>query len=306
MRITTAVAALLALAACASPAPDNTTDTGITTQFRISDDPFPYARVARVDLYVVSLSVSVNPDTSATAAGDFVTVASPHRAINLLALQGGLFESLGQAQLPHGAITAVRLVIDTDSSSITLRDGRVLSALTNPAIQWQSSAGRPVLNAFVPQQIVLPDTGAIVSLDFDVGRAFITPQTIDPSSTDSGFVFSPVFNAFDATRSGSVSGNVHGAGGPAVADASARLYFGDAGAPSGTWSLLSNARSGTDGNFKFPLVLPSAYWSGTALAGGTYIVVVDAPAGSTPATATRSNLTVTSGSNTDVGTVTLP
>jgi len=34
------------------------------------------------------------------------------------------------------------MVIDTDSSSITLKDGRVLTGRSTPGIQWQSSAGR--------------------------------------------------------------------------------------------------------------------------------------------------------------------
>jgi hypothetical protein len=164
------------------------------------------------------------------------------------------------------------------------------------------------LNALVPQQIVLPDTGTVVVLDFDVGQAFITPQTIDPSSTDSGFVFSPVFNALDATRSGSVSGAVraHTAGGAAVADASVRLYFGNPASPQGTWSQLANARSGVDGAFKFGYVLPSSYWSHTALAGGSYIVVVDPAAGTGLGRNTVTNVLVTTRVNTDVGTIVLP
>src|SRR4051812_16644874 len=68
-----------------------------TTRTVLTDDPFPYDRVARVDLYVVSVSASLSADTSAAAGGDFITLAAPHRKINLLGLQGGLTDELGTA-----------------------------------------------------------------------------------------------------------------------------------------------------------------------------------------------------------------
>ncbi len=166
------------------------------TRTLLTDGPFPYYRVARVDLYLVSASASLSPDTG--RSGTFVTLATPNRRVNLIALQSGVTDELGAVTLPSGAITAVRLVIDTDSSSITLKDGRVLTSSSTPGIHWQSSAGRPVLNATIEEQILVPDTGAVVVIDYDVGMAFIPPQEVDPTSTDSGFIFSPVLRAADA------------------------------------------------------------------------------------------------------------
>ena len=60
------------------------------TRTLLTDNPFPYDRVARVDLYVVSVSASLSADTSATAGGDFMILATPNRRINVLALQAGL------------------------------------------------------------------------------------------------------------------------------------------------------------------------------------------------------------------------
>src|SRR3954469_14879192 len=142
-----------------------------TSRILLTDAPFPYDRVARVDLFVVSLSGSVSPDTGAKAGGNFVTLATPNRRINVLGLQGGITEELGRPQLPAGAITAMRMVIDTDSSSITLKDGRVLTGRTTPGIAWQSSAGRPTLDALIHEQILVPSTGGVAVIDFDVGRA---------------------------------------------------------------------------------------------------------------------------------------
>lgn len=301
------LAALLASAACNGDSGQPAGGAG-TSRVLLTDDPFPYDRVARVDLYVVSLSASLNADTSATAGGDFTTLVAPHRLINVLALQNGLTYQLGTVALPHGAITAVRLVIDTDSSSITLTDGRVLTGSSNPGIHWQSSAGRPVLNALINEQIVVHDTGAVIVVDYDVGQAFIKPQEIDPFSTDSGFIFSPVLRATDATRSGSIAGTVraHSAGGAVVPDASLRLYLGNPSMPENTWGVLATTKSDVHGDFRFAYVTRSSYWSTVGPAGRAYIVAVDPPTSAGLGRTLLPNVQVATGVETAVGTAVLP
>ena len=117
----------LSVAICDDPTVTPPLDAGTATRTLLTDSPFPYDRVARVDLYVVSVSASLAADTSAAASADFVTLATPNRRINLLALQGGLTDELGVVNIPAGAIKAVRLVIDTDLSSMTLTNGSVLT-----------------------------------------------------------------------------------------------------------------------------------------------------------------------------------
>jgi hypothetical protein len=304
------VATVLAAISCGS---DVTvvpvSDSSGTTRTLLTDAPFPYDRVARVDLYVVSVSGSLSPDTSATAGGSFMTLATPKRRINVLALNGGLTDELGRASLPTGAITAVRMVIDTDSSSITLKDGHVLTGSTTPGIHWQSSAGRPTLNALIQEQIRVPSTGGVAVIDFDVGQAFIPPQEIDPKSTDSGFVFSPVIRAADATRTGSIAGVVraHNANGAPVVDASLRLYLGKPGTPENTWSTLATAKTDANGAFKFSYVTRSGWWANIpALAKDTYIVAVDPPHSVSLARMVVSNVAVTAGQETSLNTVILP
>lgn len=306
-RICLATALALPVAACdkavvSQPAAN-------ATRTLLTDDPFPYDRVARVDLYVVSVAGSLSADTAAAAAGTFVTLATPRRRINVLALQNGITDELGAVTLAPGAISAVRLVIDTDSSSITLKDGRVLTGASTPGIHWQSSAGRPVLNALIHEQILVPDSGAIVVIDYDVGKAFITPQEIDPASTDSGFVFSPVLRAADAARTGSITGVVraHTTGGLPVADASLRLYLGTPGTPENTWSVIQTAKTNATGAFTFSYVTRSAYWAGfPALAGKTWIVAADPPSGAGLGRVVVPNLVVTAKNQTSAGTLVLP
>lgn len=279
------------------------------TSTLLTDAPFPYSRVARVDLYVVSVSASLNPDTSSSQPGSFFTLATPNRRINVLALQNGLTDELGKANIPAGAITAVRMVIDTDSSSITLKSGTVLTGRSNPGIQWQSSAGRPTLNALIHEQIRVPNAGAVIVVDFDVGKAFIPPQELNPASTDSGFIFSPVIRAADATRTGSIAGTVraHTNSGAAVVDASLRLYLGNPSQPENTWSALSTTKTDSSGAFRFSYVTRSAFWAATpTLVGYTYIVAVDPPTGASLGRMLVPNVAVTAGTQTGLGTVVLP
>ena len=281
---------------------------GNLTRTVLTDSPFPYSRVARVDVYVVSVSASVSPDTSSTATG-FVTLATPNRRINLLALQNGTIDELGAVRLSSGAVTAVRMTIDTDSSSITLKSGAVLTGRTTPGIAWQSSAGRPVLNALIHEQIAVPDTGATIVIDFDVGKAFISPQDVNPASTDSGFIFSPVLGAASVAKTGSIAGTIRArsATGTPVLDASLRLYLGDPNAAENTWSTMATTHSNANGEFKFSFVTRSAHWATIpAQVGKTYIVAVDPPAGSGLGRAVVKNITVTAGATTPLGTLALP
>jgi hypothetical protein len=306
--ITAAVAIAVIGAACndTSVAVEET-PTGGTTRTLLTDAPFPYDRVARVDLYIVSVSASLSPDTGST--GSFVTLATPRRRINLLDLQGGVTDELGKVNVPSGAITAVRMVIDTDSSSITLKSGLRLTGSSNPGIHWQSSAGRPTLNALIHEQIKVPKDGATIVIDYDVGRAFIPPQEVDPASKDSGFIFSPVIRAADAGRTGSIAGSVRAktTTGSPVANASLRLYLGSPNTPENTWSTLATARTDANGAFRFAFVTQSAYWASLpAQAGKTYIIAIDPPSGSGLGRMLRQSLTVSPNAETAAGTIVLP
>jgi hypothetical protein len=281
---------------------------GAPSRVVLTDGPFPYNWIDRVDLFVVSVSVSVAPDTS--GAAEFHTIATPNRAINVMALSNGLTEELGAAPLPPGVITAVRMVIDTDLSSMTTVHGFVITDDTfSPSIQWQSSAGRPVLNALIHEQITVPDTGALIVIDFDIGKAFILNRELNPGSPDSGFVFSPVLRAADARRTGSIRGTVRaqsGSGAP-VEHVSMRLYWGDPNQPENTWSVMGTAGTNASGVFVFSFVTRSAHWATIpAQAGGTYIVAADPHPGSTLGRALVQNISVMAGAETDVGNVILP
>jgi uncharacterized protein DUF4382 len=141
LRSSLAVAALagLSLAACS----DATSVGGNgTLAVRLTDAPFPTDSVKSVDVFVVRVDVKQDDATDSTAANTdatdttvsaseardgWQTIATPDSLIDLLTLQNGISTALGQASLKAGTYHAMRLVIDPDSSSITMLDGTVLT-----------------------------------------------------------------------------------------------------------------------------------------------------------------------------------
>lgn len=292
----------LGMAACGeSTISDAFEPTGGPTTFRLTDAPFPYDRVARADIFVVRVLASWGADTSSAAAGSFATVATVNRKIDLLSLESGLSELLGTSNIPPGAIKAIRLVIDTDQSSITMKDGSVLTGNSTPGIAWQSSAGIATLNATVEDHIDVPAEGTDVVIDMDVGKSFIDPAELSPPSSYKGFIFSPVLRAAQVRRTGSASGIVKqgSATGPAINEATIQLKLGNPGSPENTWATVATTRSSATGAFKFGFVTRSAFYS---QAGWTYMVVATKGA----ARAVVTGVTVAAGSNTAVGSVIVP
>ena len=146
-------------------------------------------------------------------------------------------------------------------------------------------------------------------IDFDVGRAFIPPQEIDPTSTDSGFIFSPVLRAVDAFKSGWITGIVRAKtlSGAPVVDASLRLYLGKPTDPENTWIALQTANTDVDGIFWFTSVTRSGYWAQFAAhTGKTYIVAIDPAPGSGLGRVLLPNLTVNAALETATGITALP
>lgn len=310
MRFTRSIATLALvpalLAACGDDVVEPRSRAG-ETRILLTDAPFPYDLVTRVDIHVVSVSGSLAADTS--AAGQFVTLATPDRRINLPELQNGETRELNSLKLPEGIITAVRMVIDASKSSITLKDGTVLTGTSTPGIDWNASAGRPTLNAFVHEQIQVPDSGGAVVIDFDVGRSFIPAADVEGAASDEGFVFTAVLRATDANRTGSITGTVRSgsATGVPVGGASLRLYLGDPAMPENTWSVMGTARTNSSGQFTFAYVTPSAHWAQfPARVNDRYIVAVDPPGTSSLGRVVVPDVTVNARAATSMGTVVLP
>lgn len=267
-------AVLLAVAACyADEAAAPAADPNATT-IELTDAPFPYDSVARVDLFIVSIAVNTSADT--TSATGWVVVAEPNRRFNLIDLAGGVTDTLGGTLIPAGTYRAVRMVIDTDSSSVTARNQAAVP------VAWQNSSGRPTLFALVESAIGVPDTGTSIVIDFDVGRSFLC----DAPCT--GFTFSPVFRAVNRYATGSISGWVAGdtlSPSPApIPLVSVTVFSGDPAQLENTWSVRATGRTDADGFFRIAFLMP-----------GTYILRADAPRASSYTPGVRAGVIVTAG-----------
>ena len=244
------------------------------TNILLTDAPFPFDAVQRVDVYIISVSVSTQPDTGGSADSmSWVTVAEPHRQINLLDLQQGDTALLGGKDIPADQYRAVRVIINTDSSAgIRWANG------TQAVVHWYG-AGRQAIHAFVEAAVDVPEEGTDIVIDFDVGRSFRYNEL-----GDGAFEFFGWIRAVNRAATGWIAGTVMkdssgGAAGP-VNRATVSVW---GGGPN-NWYIYSTGTTDAAGHYKLAFLLP-----------GTYIVGVDPPSGSSLGSTLDSNVVVSRG-----------
>jgi|SRR6266849_357093 len=240
----------------------------------LTDDPFPFDSVRSVQVYIVNIAVSTHPDTGTSADSmHWVTVAAPHRQVDLLTLQQGLTDSLGTGPVTADQYKAVLVTINVDSSAgIRFKNG------SQAVVRW-NGAGQESYASFVEAPITIPDSGAVIVIDFDVGRSFVYNQL-----GDGAFDFFASVRAVNRAATGSIAGTVMhdtsaGPAGP-VADATVSAW---GGGPS-NWYILSTGKTDAAGLYRLAYLLP-----------GTYIVGVEPPSGSNFGSALDSNVAVNCG-----------
>jgi len=240
-----------AFAACSD---SSGTGTGMMT-VRLTDAPFPFSDVSRVDVYVVRVDAQKASTTDAEAAdanaGGWTTIATPNTSINLLDLGDGKTMNLGATTLPTGNYQSFRLILDTDKSSITLKDG------TQPAIKFPS-AGQSGIKVILDQPIQLTENGSVMTLDFDIGRSFV----MRGNDAKNGFIFKPVIHAVAQDITGSVTGSVHAnsATGAAVPNATVEvLTAGSLVTDSDPTHVVRSTSTDANGAFRIVFLLPGTY-----------------------------------------------
>jgi len=277
------VIAAVGLAACSD---SSGTRTGVLT-VRLTDAPFPFSDVASVKVCVLRVDAKMGATTEEEAADEndndgWVTVASPNASacqINLLDYSGGKTLTLGATPLPVGTYQSFRLILDTDKSVITLKDG------TTPPIFFPSAAHTGI-KVILDEPVTLTGSGSLLLLDFDVGRSFV----MRGNSAANGFNFKPVIHAIgQEIVTGSVSGSVHAntATGPAVAGATVEvLTAGSLLTDADPAHIVATTVTDANGNFTIAFLIP-----------GTYVLRATPPAASgfKPALLTG-GLTITAGS----------
>jgi Domain of unknown function (DUF4382)/Carboxypeptidase regulatory-like domain len=242
----------LALGGCSD---SSGTGTGLLT-VRLTDAPFPFSEVARVDVYVVRVDARKTEPTDDEASDDtdrggWTTVATPNALINLLDLSNGATTNLGATTLPTGTYNGFRLVIDPARSSMTLKDG------TQPAIQFPSAAHSGI-KIKLDEPIELTENGSVMTLDFDIGRSFV----MRGNEARNGFNFRPVIRAVAQDITGSVTGSVHAntATGAAVPNATVEvLTAGSLLNDADPAHIVASTSTDANGNFRIAFLLPGTY-----------------------------------------------
>ena len=279
-RFAALVIGTFALAACSD---SSGTGTGMLT-VRLTDAPFPFSDVARVDVFVVRVDARTAATTDAQAAdetnhGGWTTVAEPNAWINLLQLRGGQTTNLGATTLATGNYNGFRLILDTDSSIITMTNG------DKPPIFFPSAA-QTGIKISLDKPIQLTQNGSVMTLDFDIGRSFV----MRGNTAANGFNFKPVIRAVAEDITGSVTGSVHAdsATGAVVPSATVEvLTAGSLLADTVSAHLISSAVTAANGTFRFAFLLP-----------GTYVLRATPPPASTLKPALLAGVTITSGAET--------
>jgi hypothetical protein len=247
-----AVLATIGLAACSDSAG---TGTGLLT-VRLTDAPFPFSDVSRVDVFVVRVDARAAEPTDDEAADvstddGWTTIASPDASIDLLDLSQGRTTNLGAATLATGSYRGFRIIIDPARSSMTLNDG------TSPSIQFPSAAHSGI-KVQLDQPIQLTQDGSVMTLDFDVGRSFV----MRGNSARNGFNFRPVVRAVAEDITGSVTGSVRAgsATGAGVPNATVEvLTAGSLLDDNDPTHIVRSASTDATGDFRIPFLLPGTY-----------------------------------------------
>jgi hypothetical protein len=245
-RLALAVAGVLGLAACTSSetGPVGPGREGKTSVF-LTDAPFPFDRITRVDIHISEIGLSPQADTSQGPPG-WITVATPDRAFNLLDLQNGTTALLGEADVPPGQYRAVRVTFDPARSSMTDTEGG------HPAINWQAKGDVPTLFGLVEEAMAIDENGEDVVIDFDVGRSFLPDD-------GNGFIFIPFLRAITRAGSGGIAGTlVHSEGGAPIPLAVVSIHYAfDSATTLGP--LVATSRADASGAFKASFLRPGFY-----------------------------------------------
>jgi Domain of unknown function (DUF4382) len=246
-RLARAAAAVLALAGCSTyeTGPAGPVDDGKTAVF-LTDAPFPFDRIQRVDIHIDEIALSPQADTS-EGLPTWVTVAQPDQTFNLLDLQNGTTALLGEAEVPPGQYRAVRLIFAPDRSSMTDRDG------AHPTIGWQAKGEAPSLFSLVEEPMAIDENGEDIVIDFDVGRSFL------PDSSSGGFLFIPFLRAITRAGSGGIEGTLVNAetGDPIPLAAVSVHYAFDTTSVLGP--LVATSRTDESGGFNASFLRPGRY-----------------------------------------------
>ena len=199
----TLYAATFSAAILAVACSDSTTSQGTgSLRIQLTDAPFSSDSVKRVDIYVVRVDAKVADSdssdaatatsTDSAAAGGWTTIATPNALIELLALRNGIFTTLGAKTVAAGEYKSLRLIIDPSKSSVTLKNGAVLTSTSSPSVSFPSAARSGIKIKLASPLTVRANDTTTTLVDFDVDNSFVQRGN---SIAQNGLLFKPVIKA---------------------------------------------------------------------------------------------------------------
>lgn len=241
------IAAALAVGSCYQ---DDTTGSSPQSvrpliTVRLTDAPFPYDSLHSVNIYVVRIEANTASDTS--GGGQWVLITEPRKAFDLLALQQGATAILGHGEMAAGQYHAVRMTIDTTQSSVTWND-----AAQHPAqVNWH---GWSTIYALVEYPVDVPNQGADIVLDFDIGRSFLFNFY-----GNYVFDFTPNLRAINSAAAGAIAGVVTDGSTQPVPNAQVSVFGTSPGQPDSAGYLEATGRSDSSGRYRVAFLPPGSY-----------------------------------------------
>lgn len=200
-RILALATAFGAFLACSDPADPMTAGDG-RISLRLTDAPFPLDSVESIDVFVVRVEARLEASTDVEAAMDvegasasadgWVVLATPNASFDLMTLQGGATIPLGDGTVEAGAYRSIRLILDTDQSSVTLKNQVTLTGGSSPSILFPSAGKTGIKVLFDTPIEVEAGTTTEVLLDFDAGESFVLRGN---TILQNGLLFKPVIRA---------------------------------------------------------------------------------------------------------------
>lgn len=178
---------------------------------RLTDAPVPFDSIAEVNVFVVRVDARrrrVESDSVLEANLDmddgvhehewgeafhsdsarWVTIAEPNQAFNLLDLQDSVTAFLGATPIDTGSFKGIRLVIDPAQSNVVLKDGTVLSATSDPPVEFESAGRHALLVEF--DETVDVHEGATTTMVLDL--RLDSSLTLRGRTIRDGFIFRPI------------------------------------------------------------------------------------------------------------------
>ena len=185
--------------ACSTDDTTSLGDTGTLT-VRLTDAPSLLDSIQRVDIFIdrvdgrqaIASDAEIAANVGNPSAGGWVTLATPSASFDVFALRNGTTKTLHVASLPTGSYNAFRLVIDPSKSSVTLKNGRVLTHNSSPAIRFPSANRSAIrISPSKPVQILGGRTTNLI-VDFDVNTSVVQAGS---SIERDGLLFTPRITA---------------------------------------------------------------------------------------------------------------